>query len=230
MLRIDCLTFKIMTDSKYSALFGNGNGLPNLPIDEPERDRIRQELRDIKKRQYKNFHMEFFVTKAPLKFLEQTKEVLKFAIACSTECSNGKVFDTSRIAIELAEKLVDLAFELGKYLPHTAEGLLVDKVYQAVVQRMGKIDKLSEYLWDYQEDIIDEPQSETLNWSKTLRRIDAQRQHALSSGIPMQTEQTSQQHARRPEENVELASKWASTLTALTGTVVLLAFVPALFA
>lgn len=154
-----------MTDYKYSALFGNGNGQPNLPIDEPERDRIRQELRDINKRQYDNFHAEYFVSKASLKFLEQTEEVLKFAIVCSTKCNDGKVFDTSGKAIELAEKLVTLAFELRKYLPYAAaEGLLVDKVYEAVVQRMEKIDKLSEYLQDYQVSNIDEPHSETLNW------------------------------------------------------------------
>jgi hypothetical protein len=152
-----------MTNPKYCALFENCISESNLPIDELERDRIRQELRGINKRR-DNFHEKYLVSKASLKFLEQTEEVLKFAIACSTECNDGKVFDASQKATELACELETLATELARYLPHAAEGLLVDNVYEAVLQRMEKIDRLSEYLQDYRVDIIDEPQSQTLNW------------------------------------------------------------------
>src|SRR6266498_3284747 len=102
-----------MTDPKYYALFGNSIGQSNLPVDEPERDRIRQELSGIKKRQYGNFHKNYLVSKASLKFLEQTEGALKFAIACPTECNDGKIFDAPRKAKELAEKLEESAFELA---------------------------------------------------------------------------------------------------------------------
>jgi hypothetical protein len=135
-----------MTNPKYCALFKNYISKSNLLINKLERDCIRQELRGINKRQ-DNFYKKYLVSKALLKFLKQTKEVLKFAIIYLTEFNNGKVFNAFQKATKLAYKLETLAIELVRYLPYAIkEGLLINNIYKVVLQQIKKINRLLKYL------------------------------------------------------------------------------------